>query len=91
MSKTPITKEILIEDLVDDYPFSVEFLSKKGIRCLRCGEPIWGSLEEAANEKGFDDGQIQLFVDELKQMAENPGGNASQDQGGQKIDYGKIN
>ncbi len=91
MNKTPITKEILIEDLVDDYPFSVEFLSKKGIRCLRCGEPIWGSLEEAAKEKGFDDSQIQLFVEELKQIAETSEGNAPQDQGGQKIDYGKIN
>ena len=65
-----ITKEIAIEDLVDNFPFSVEYLSKKGIRCIRCGEAIWGTLEEAAIEKGFDVQTIDSFVKELNDLSE---------------------
>ncbi len=65
-----ITKEITIEDLVEDFPFSVEYLSKKGIRCIRCGEAIWGTLEEAAIEKDFDVQTIDSFVKELNDLSE---------------------
>lgn len=65
-----ITKTIEIEDLVKLLPKSVIYLADQGIRCIRCGEPIWGSLEQAAKEKGFSDEQIQQFVDDLNQMAE---------------------
>jgi len=65
-----ITKDIEIEDLVNDYPFSVKYLSEQGIRCIACGEPIWGTLEEAAKEKGFDDEKVTFFVNELNEMAQ---------------------
>ncbi|MCF8349409.1 MAG: DUF1858 domain-containing protein [Bacteroidales bacterium] len=64
-----ITKEISIESLVETYPFSVRYLMEKGIRCIMCGEPIWGTLEEAAREKGFEDESIQQFVNDLNKMA----------------------
>ncbi len=69
--KEILTKNILIEDLVEKYPFSVNYLSKKGIRCIRCGEPIWGTLEEAAIEKGFNDKQISDFVKDLNKLNNN--------------------
>lgn len=65
MANLALTKDIEIEDLVSHYPFSVKYLSEKGIRCIACGEPIWGTLEEAALEKGFDQDQIEVFVREL--------------------------
>ncbi|MDP2038842.1 MAG: hypothetical protein Q8L04_15780 [Ignavibacteria bacterium] len=34
---------------------------------MRCGEPIWGTLEAAAKEKGFADEQISEFEAELNQ------------------------
>ncbi|MDP2723045.1 MAG: hypothetical protein Q8O72_09825 [Bacteroidales bacterium] len=64
-----ITKDILIETLVEDYPYSVRYLMDKGIRCIMCGEPIWGILEEAAREKNFDDLAIDEFVKELNELA----------------------
>lgn len=70
-----ITKNITIEDLVDDYPFSVNYLSEKGIRCIKCGEPIWGTLEEACLEKGFKDKQIDVFIAELNRLAIDKTGN----------------
>ena len=64
-----ITKEIEIEDLVEELPEAVSYLREEGIRCLRCGEPIWGSLESAAKEKGFTDEKIEKFVKDLNEMA----------------------
>jgi len=70
MSATPITKEILIEDLVNDYAFSVKYLMEHGIRCIMCGEPIWGTLEEAAKEKDFSDTEIEEVVKEMNKLAQ---------------------
>ncbi|MBE0651838.1 MAG: DUF1858 domain-containing protein [Bacteroidales bacterium] len=76
MAKTEITKDILIETLVEEYPFSVRFLMEKGIRCIMCGEPIWGTLEEACIEKRFSEEKIEAILAEMKSLAEkgdNPG------------------
>lgn len=63
-----INKEITIEDLVEKVPRSVEYLMNAGIKCIACGEPIWGTLEEAAKEKGFDNEEIQKFVRDLNEI-----------------------
>lgn len=63
-----ISKDISIEDLLDLKPGAVTYLSKKGIKCIACGEPIWGTLEEAAKEKGFEDEDIEGFVRELNAL-----------------------
>ena len=70
MAKPEITKDILIEELVNNYPFSVRFLMEKGIRCIMCGEPIWGTLEEAAQEKDFTQDDIAGFVKEMNTLAQ---------------------
>lgn len=63
-----ITKEITIEDLVRLKVDAVRYLADKGIKCIACGEPIWGTLEEAAKEKGFSDGEIEGFVRDLNAL-----------------------
>lgn len=50
-----ITKEMLIEDLVQTYPQLVGPLRIEGIVCVACGEPVWGTLEAQASEKGIKD------------------------------------
>jgi methionine synthase II (cobalamin-independent) len=65
-----IDKTILIEDLVKVLPKSVSYLMKKNIKCLACGEPMWGTLEAAAKKKGFSDEEIDTFVEDLNQLAE---------------------
>ncbi len=87
MAKPEISKEILIEELVDNYAFSVRYLMEKGIRCIMCGEPIWGTLEEAAKVKNFDDAAIQQFVDEMKKLAENGDDNGTPEK---KIDVKEL-
>ena len=60
-----INKDTSIAELVENIPESVQYLMKEGIKCIACGEPIWGTLEEAAREKGFGDKEIERFVEEL--------------------------
>lgn len=63
-----INKDTSIEELVERIPEAVQYLMKEGIKCIACGEPIWGTLEEAAREKGFGDEEIERFVEELNGM-----------------------
>ncbi|MEC9491450.1 DUF1858 domain-containing protein [Flexistipes sp.] len=63
-----ITKETTIEDLVEIKDEAVQYLKNKGIRCILCGEPIWGTIEEAAKEKGFSDEEISEIVIELNNL-----------------------
>lgn len=63
-----INRHVTIEDLITQYPDSVHYLMQKGIRCLICGEPMWGTLEEAAKEKGFSDDEINDFIEDMKTM-----------------------
>ena len=63
-----IDKSIAIEELVEIIPDSITYLRDKGIRCILCGEPVWGTLEEAAKEKGFTEDDIALFIQELNAL-----------------------
>jgi len=63
-----IDKNTTIEDLVEQIPGAITYLMEQHIRCIRCGEPIWGTLEEAAKEKGYDDARINGFVKDLNAL-----------------------
>ena len=58
-----ITADMEIEDLVNQFPEVVELLMQKGIVCVQCGTPIWGTLKEAAERKGITD--VERLVLEL--------------------------
>ena len=66
-----ITKEIMIEQLVEHVPGAVKYLMDQGIKCIACGEPVWESLEEAAKEKGFSERDIHKIVQDLQAIADN--------------------
>jgi hypothetical protein len=52
-----------IEDLVRDYPEVVVPLARQGLVCIRCGEPVWGTLAELAQAKNIEN--IDEIVAEL--------------------------
>ena len=56
-----------VEDLVESHPALVGFLIHKGLPCLVCGEPFWGSLAELARSKGWTDDQIAQVVAEFNE------------------------
>ena len=80
-------KNITIEDLVETIPGSVRYLMEHGIKCIACGEPIWGTLEEAAKEKGFNDEDITKFISDLNNL--NNG--ETKDETRKTIDIKKMN
>jgi iron-sulfur cluster repair protein YtfE (RIC family) len=83
-----IDKNISIEDLVDTVPGSVRYMMDQGIKCIACGEPIWGTLEEAAKEKGFDDAAIGKFLEDLNDLQQNPPEDPAK---GKRIDTKNMN
>ncbi len=85
-----ITKDITIEDLVEDYPFAEEYLRVRGIKCIRCGEPIWGTLETACKEKNFSDEEIEKIVEELNKIAADPSVYTADEPDTPKIETRKI-
>lgn len=58
-----ITLDTQVEELAASFPEAVGFLTKNGVRCIRCGEPVWGTLGELLEVEGIKDSQ--LLVDEL--------------------------
>ncbi len=58
-----INKDMLIEDLVQEYPKLIGPLKVEGIVCLACGEAVWGTLEAQAQDKGLKN--IDEIVDRM--------------------------
>ncbi len=85
-----ITKDTTIEDLVNKVPGAVKYLMEHGIRCIVCGEPIWGTLEEAAEEKGFGPEDIEKFVRDLNELYKNPPEEEKELKDVKKIDVKKM-
>lgn len=57
-----ITLQTLIEDLLEQHPQANDFFFKRGFRCIRCGEPFWGSIAdflEDAHYAGDKDGILR--------------------------------
>lgn len=50
-----IDPTITIEELVAQLPQAASVLRRFGIVCIQCGEPVWGTLAEVAQEKGITD------------------------------------
>jgi hypothetical protein len=63
-----VTSDIQIEDLVRKFPESVGFLTRKGIRCIRCGEPLWCTLGELLEEEKVADSRS--LIEELNKFLE---------------------
>jgi hypothetical protein len=49
-----------VEDLVHEHPEAVGFLTRHGVRCIRCGEPLWCSLGELLQEDKIADPEALL-------------------------------
>jgi len=61
-----ITPDTTIEEIVEEYPELVRPLREFGIKCIACGEPVWGTLKENAGVKGIKN--VEEIVVELNKM-----------------------
>ncbi len=50
-----ISPDIPVEELVRLMPRAPALLREFGIVCIQCGEPVWGTLRQAAADKGIAD------------------------------------
>jgi hypothetical protein len=69
-NQVSIHKDILIEELIEAVPASVSYLLANGIPCIVCGEPLWGSLADAARSKGMTEDDIERIIRELNMLQE---------------------
>ncbi|MGE3062471.1 MAG: DUF1858 domain-containing protein [bacterium] len=53
MSK--ITGEMYVEDIVSNFPDTVGYLMERDIICIKCGAPVWGTLNELLESRGVKD------------------------------------
>ncbi len=60
-----ITRQTTLEQLIAAKGDAGAYLAHKGIRCIRCGEPVWDSVEHAARRVGYTDAEIDHLVDDL--------------------------
>ena len=69
MADTVITRDMKIEQLVELKPDAVGYLFHKKIRCIRCGEPVWDTIEEAARQKDYSEAEIDELLDDLNRLS----------------------
>lgn len=65
-NKPDISPDITIEELIDHYPAANAFLIGRGLPCIVCGEPVWGTLKQLAQDKKLNEDQILQLVEDLK-------------------------
>jgi hybrid cluster-associated redox disulfide protein len=69
--KIDITKDILIGDLVENYPDLAGVLVEKyGFHCIGCMAAGMETLEEGATVHGMEEKEIEKLVKDLKKRVE---------------------
>lgn len=63
--RVKVSLDTPVEELVEQFPEAVGFLSRRGVRCIRCGEPLWCTVGELLREERIE--SPQLLIDELNE------------------------
>ena len=61
-----VSLDMLVEELAQQHPAAVGFLTRHNIRCIRCGEPLWCTVGELFQEEGVVN--QQHLLDELNEF-----------------------
>jgi hydroxylamine reductase len=70
-SNKPITKSMIIAEVVDIHPDVIPLLIENGMHCIGCGASMFETLEEGFVGHGMDDGEITRIIDELNTYVKN--------------------
>lgn len=71
MDMSALRPDVTIEELVEKIPQAPAVLRRFGIICIQCGEPVWGTLEELAKEKGIADlSEVLRALEEARRAKE---------------------
>ena len=63
-----IKGDMYVEDIVSEFPAAVSFLMDRDIICIKCGAPVWGTLNELLASRDISDPdalitELNSFVD----------------------------
>lgn len=64
----PLTGDESVEEIVDQFPDTVTWLSQRGVVCIICGEAFWGSLRELSEGKGIVGSDFDTLVADLNRF-----------------------
>ncbi len=64
-----ITRDMTIEQLVELKEDAVGYLFHKKIRCIRCGEPVWDTIGDAARKAGYSETEITRLIEDLNALS----------------------
>lgn len=64
-----INRQTSVEELLERYPEAAGFFTKRGIKCIACGAPVWGTLEELIS--GVEPDKVDEVLAELKTFLRN--------------------
>jgi hybrid cluster-associated redox disulfide protein len=70
-STKPISKGMIISEVVDTHPDVIPILIQNGMHCIGCGASMFETLEEGLMGHGMDDGEIDKIIDELNIYVQN--------------------
>jgi len=62
MLKLPLKPGDFVEDVVLQFSTASSFLRQRGIVCVQCGEPVWGTLGEVIEAKDQDVDQVMTAL-----------------------------
>lgn len=66
-----ISKDIMIGELVMNYPEAVEVLYSHGFHCIGCGLSAYETLGQGAAAHGYDEGTVDMIIREIQEAAKN--------------------
>lgn len=63
-----ITKDMVVAEVIEKYPFAAEVMEGYGLTCTGCHSSSFDSIESGARSHGISDDQIQAMVQELNEV-----------------------
>ncbi|MCX7022098.1 MAG: DUF1858 domain-containing protein [bacterium] len=60
-----ITRDMPVERLLEERPAAADWLLARGIVCMRCGEPFWGTLAELLCNRENSAADVKKIVADL--------------------------
>ena len=68
--KSPITKDIGINELIERNPEVIPLLMAYGLHCVGCSFSEFDTLENGARLHGMDDEVLQMMIDDINRVIE---------------------
>lgn len=63
-----IPLDMELEDLAAKYPYAIRLFSRRNIICIKCGTPLWITVEEAIRRAGHEN--VEEILEEVnKELA----------------------